>query len=89
MDGHLLKRAFQLDIEEISLLASACRTAPPGVCNALLGIIMSEVREASFWNALHACCDGGKMPPCKDPDGMYPYPGGYYPYQEKGGPGKQ
>lgn len=83
---HLVRKAFELDLEEIRLLAMAASCAPIAVSQQLLRIIMDEVREASFWNALLACYHDGMMPPCPDPGGVYQQPtGDFYPYQKNPG----
>lgn len=85
---HMLKKALEIDLEEIRHLAAACSTAPPAVRHVLLGIIAAETREACIWNTMLAHCHKGAMPGYPDPGKPYgpcpPY-GDYDPYQEKNG----
>lgn len=82
MHSHqLIRRALELDLEEIRILARAAQTAPAHVRQKLLKIIIIEAQEACFWNTHLACCRhrDGMMPPC---------PGDIYqPFQED--PGKE
>ncbi|MDH7577283.1 MAG: hypothetical protein QHH75_05515 [Bacillota bacterium] len=73
----LVRRAVEIDLEEIRLLASAARTAPPGIRPVLLSVIVSEAHDIMFWNALLAFGRDDMMPP---PSPIYEE---YYPYQEK------
>ncbi len=88
---HLVKRALEIDLEEIKHLAAACRTAPIAVRHVLLGIIGDETREACIWNTILAYYHEDMMPAYPDTGDMYgprpPY-GDYDPYKEKGDYGK-
>lgn len=48
----LVRRAYDIDLQEISLLAQAARTAPPRVACNLLHLIPEEAMGASFWFAI-------------------------------------
>ncbi|BCV21371.1 hypothetical protein [Moorella sp. Hama-1] len=68
---HKVRRAFDLDMEEIKLFAEAAREAPVPVAHQMLGMIGSEMREASLWDGILAACDGmHAFPPPSPP----PYP---------------
>ncbi|CEP67617.1 Uncharacterized [Moorella glycerini] len=48
---HKTKRALEIDLEEIRLLAEAAAATPSfGVRHTLLNHILGEVEEAMFWN---------------------------------------
>ncbi|MBC7347929.1 MAG: hypothetical protein H5U00_10860, partial [Clostridia bacterium] len=48
---HMVRRALEIDLEEIRLLAEAARTAPAyAIRQRLLYHIADEVKEAMFWN---------------------------------------
>lgn len=67
MDWHrMVERAYEIDLEEISLLANAARTAPIEVSWELLKMISSEVMDAGFWLTLLATRQHC-MPPCPSP----------------------
>ena len=55
---HKVRRAFELDMEEIKLFAEAAREAPVPVAHQMLGMIGSEMWEASLWDGILAACDG-------------------------------
>ncbi|MGI9861434.1 hypothetical protein SDD30_08630, partial [Moorella naiadis] len=63
--------AFDLDMEEIKLFAEAAREAPVPVAHQMLGMIGSEMREASLWDGILAACDGWHAFPPPSPP---PYP---------------
>lgn len=68
---HKTKRALEIDLEEIRLLAEAAAGTPSfGVRHTLLNHILGEVEEAMFWNH-HLAHLMAYEPPYKPP---YPPP---------------
>ena len=69
---HEVRRALNIDLEEIKLLAEAAgMTDSPGIRYVLLKHICNEVHEAMFWNHYLARMD--HMPPHYPPPYHPPY----------------
>ncbi|MBC7336050.1 MAG: hypothetical protein H5U01_07240, partial [Clostridia bacterium] len=67
---HMVRRALEIDLEEIRLLAEAARTAPAyAIRQRLLYHIADEVKEAMFWNhhLAHVAYAAPRRPPYDDP----------------------
>lgn len=47
-----IRRAFEIDLEEIRLMAEAARTAPGPVAHSILMIMMDELMEAMHWHMM-------------------------------------
>ncbi|OIQ61867.1 hypothetical protein [Neomoorella thermoacetica] len=80
---HKIRRAFDLDMEEIKLFAEAAREAPVPVAHQMLGMIASEMREASLWDGILAACDGWQAFPPYPPPPRPPYTDPPYAVSEK------
>lgn len=81
---HKVRKAFDLDMEEIKLFAEAAREAPVPVAHQMLGMIGSEMREASLWDGILAACDGWQaFPPPYPPPPHPPYADPPYAVSEK------
>ncbi|SMB98130.1 hypothetical protein SAMN00808754_2145 [Thermanaeromonas toyohensis ToBE] len=83
---HEVRRALQIDLEQIKYLAEAAGMVnSPGIRHTLLKHICSEVHEAMFWN--HHLAHMDHMPPPYSPPYHPPY-GDPFTMQEKPGDGK-
>ena len=49
---HGIHKAYEIDLEEIRILAEVARTAPPPVAHSVLRFIMDEVMEAMHWHMM-------------------------------------
>jgi len=81
---HGVRRAYEIDLEEIRIMAEVAATAPPYVAHRMLMILMEEVMEAMHWHMMLMMRPGYIKPPFDyDYDYDKPQYGAPYTAEEK------
>ncbi|WP_422449239.1 hypothetical protein [Thermoanaerobacterium sp. DL9XJH110] len=69
-----VERAYEMDLEEIRILADVARYAPPHVAHHALMIMMNELMDAMHWHMMLMMRPGFAPPPFgESPFGQPPY----------------